>query len=332
VIYAARYAPFGTLLWQQGTALGPWGFAGEMQDPTGLLYLRARWYDPATGRFLTRDPFPGLATLPTTQHPYVYVGNNPINLTDPSGEIAPILLAVGVGAAIGGVGGGVGYALAHPGGRPEDYLGSGAFWGAGGVGAASGVVAGAVGFGVGGLVAGLPGLGGAVVGGALTGAAASGVGQVTANLLTPCVKWHSGLGRTMFWGGVTGGIAGGVGWKIGQWRAARGRARPSWLSWEQYQKVKMGGRVYAKVGNRLYTRHAVERTYPSGLGTPAGGGPGPGRSIAPAFIEDVIETGTKQTVIVNGVERVIYTSGTVQVVTEQGDKIVVTVNPFSGGW
>jgi YD repeat-containing protein len=37
VTYAARYAPFGSLLWQQGTAPGPWGFAGEMQDPTGLL-------------------------------------------------------------------------------------------------------------------------------------------------------------------------------------------------------------------------------------------------------------------------------------------------------
>ncbi|MFB0535678.1 MAG: RHS repeat-associated core domain-containing protein, partial [Anaerolineae bacterium] len=60
VTYAARYAPFGTLLWQQGTAPGPWGFAGEFQDPAGLLYLWARWYDPATGRFLTRDPFPGL--------------------------------------------------------------------------------------------------------------------------------------------------------------------------------------------------------------------------------------------------------------------------------
>jgi outer membrane protein assembly factor BamB len=51
-----------------------------------LLYLRARWYDPATGRFLTRDPFPGLASLPQTQHAYVYVGNNPVNLTDPSGR------------------------------------------------------------------------------------------------------------------------------------------------------------------------------------------------------------------------------------------------------
>jgi hypothetical protein len=261
----------------------------------------------------------------------VYVRNNPVNLVDPSGEfIVPLLLAVGVGAAIGGVGGGVGYALAHPGGRPEDYLRDAGFRRAVGVGALSGAVAGGVGFGVGGLVAGLPGLGGAVLGGALTGAAASGVGQVTTNVLTPCVKWNTGLGGAMFWGGVTGGIAGGVGYGI-RWFSSRG-ARPPWLSWEQYEKVTVDGKVYAKVGNRLYTRHAVERTYPSGLGTPAGGGLGPGRSIAPAFIEDVIETGTKQTVIVNGVERIIHTSGTVQIVTEHGDRIVVTVNPFSGGW
>ena len=112
----------------------------------------------------------------------------------------------------------MGYALAHPGGRPEDYLRDAAFRRAVGVGALSGAVAGGVGFGVGGLVAGLPGLGGAVLGGALIGAAASGAGQVTTNLLTPCAPWNAGLGGAMFWGGVTGGIAGGVGYGIRQWR------------------------------------------------------------------------------------------------------------------
>jgi RHS repeat-associated protein len=48
---------------------------------TGLVYLRARWYDPATDRFITRDPFRGLAGYPQTQHRHAYAHNNPINLT-----------------------------------------------------------------------------------------------------------------------------------------------------------------------------------------------------------------------------------------------------------
>ena len=95
-----RYAPFGAVL-AGGASNNPRRFTSEIQDPTGLIYLRARWYDPGTGRFLTRDPFPGLAMLPSTQHPYVYVGNNPVNLTDPSGEFA-FIIPVLLGAAIGG--------------------------------------------------------------------------------------------------------------------------------------------------------------------------------------------------------------------------------------
>ncbi|MDY7080494.1 MAG: hypothetical protein SXV54_26745, partial [Chloroflexota bacterium] len=58
-----------------------------------------------TGRFLTKDPFPGYAGLPQTQHAYVYVGNNLVNLTDPGGEVAPIIVAGLVGGGIGAVGG-----------------------------------------------------------------------------------------------------------------------------------------------------------------------------------------------------------------------------------
>ena len=59
----------------------PFGYAGEYTDPTtGLIYLRARWYDPATGQFLTRDPL-----LATTMEPYRYAGNDPINFGDPTG-------------------------------------------------------------------------------------------------------------------------------------------------------------------------------------------------------------------------------------------------------
>ncbi len=65
------------------------------------MYLRARWYDPATGRFLTRDPYPGLAVLPATQHSYVYVGNNPVNLSDPGGRFINVVAGIVAGGLIG---------------------------------------------------------------------------------------------------------------------------------------------------------------------------------------------------------------------------------------
>jgi RHS repeat-associated protein len=47
---------------------------------TGLIYLRARVYDPATAQFLTSDP-----AVPLTRAPYNYAGDNPVNASDPTG-------------------------------------------------------------------------------------------------------------------------------------------------------------------------------------------------------------------------------------------------------
>jgi RHS repeat-associated protein len=47
---------------------------------SGLIYLRARYYDPATGQFMSRDP---LVVL--TGEAYGYVGDNPLNEVDPLG-------------------------------------------------------------------------------------------------------------------------------------------------------------------------------------------------------------------------------------------------------
>ena len=214
VVLAQSYAPFGGIREQAGAGPSGFGYAGEQQDALSqLIYLRARYYDPTTGRFLSKDPFPGLASLPQTQQPYVYAGNNPVNLTDPTGEIAPIIVAAGLGGAIGAVGGGVGYVLAHPGGRPENYLRSGGFWQSVGTGAASGAVAGAVGWWMPTLLP-ASGFWGSVGAGALSGALSSGAGQVTTNLLNPCVDWYHDLGWAMATGGVFGGVAGGVGYGI----------------------------------------------------------------------------------------------------------------------
>jgi RHS repeat-associated protein len=80
-------------------------FAGEQTDmlagndePT-LVYLRARYYDPLTGRFLSRDPVPGDPMDTQARNPYLYARHNPVNLTDPSGE-CPWCIA-GIGAAVG---------------------------------------------------------------------------------------------------------------------------------------------------------------------------------------------------------------------------------------
>jgi RHS repeat-associated protein len=98
-----RYDPFGNLVAQQGTRPVPLGFTGEWHDPvTGLQYLRARWYQPQTGRFTQVDPFPGVQSLPGTQHPYVYGLNNPTRYTDPSGEFPWLLLGAAAIYATGG--------------------------------------------------------------------------------------------------------------------------------------------------------------------------------------------------------------------------------------
>jgi RHS repeat-associated protein len=56
-------------------------YAGQYRDDeSNLLYLRARYYDPATAQFLTRDPM-----VTTTRSPYGYVLGNPLNAADPSG-------------------------------------------------------------------------------------------------------------------------------------------------------------------------------------------------------------------------------------------------------
>jgi RHS repeat-associated protein len=68
--------------------------SGEQFDSDlGLYYLRARYYNPLTGRFMSRDPndpgpfdSDGNPVDPTTLHKYLYAGGNPVNALDPSGR------------------------------------------------------------------------------------------------------------------------------------------------------------------------------------------------------------------------------------------------------
>jgi RHS repeat-associated protein len=61
--------------------------SGEQFDnDLGLYYLRARYYNPATGRFLSRDPEDGKPNDPQSLHKYLYASGDPVNRIDPSGR------------------------------------------------------------------------------------------------------------------------------------------------------------------------------------------------------------------------------------------------------
>ncbi|ELS34813.1 MULTISPECIES: polymorphic toxin-type HINT domain-containing protein [Pseudanabaena] len=132
------YDAFGVLLDQSGTFGNSSQFAGEQRDSeTGLDYLRARYYDPLIGRFVSKDAFGGFMDDPTSQNPYVYANNNPVKYTDPSGyfsvgELAAGLAVTGILASIGGSVGYVGASyLTGAASSPEDLLNFADQWVAG---------------------------------------------------------------------------------------------------------------------------------------------------------------------------------------------------------
>ena len=78
-----RYDPWGVTTAMPNHGLDvPQRFAGQQWDNlAGLYYLRARYYDPEIGRFISQDPLGLAAGL----NPYAYAGNDPVNQADPSG-------------------------------------------------------------------------------------------------------------------------------------------------------------------------------------------------------------------------------------------------------
>jgi RHS repeat-associated protein len=74
------YDPYGNTT-MAGSSTNPYQFTGRENDGTGLYYYRARYYDPARGRFLSEDP----VRFESAPSFYVYVSNNPASFVDPSG-------------------------------------------------------------------------------------------------------------------------------------------------------------------------------------------------------------------------------------------------------
>ena len=82
------YDAFGATLSGGAAAKNPFAFTAREWEPAlGLYYFRARYYDPQTGRFLSRDPLVGDVINPIEFNRYLYVNNNPTRFWDPMGLV-----------------------------------------------------------------------------------------------------------------------------------------------------------------------------------------------------------------------------------------------------
>jgi RHS repeat-associated protein len=87
-LHARRYRPFGVVGSSTAPPLAERGFAGLVAEgQSGVVYMDARHYDPARGRFLQPDPL-GIAT----DQLYAYAANNPLLFVDPLG-LSPLRLS-----------------------------------------------------------------------------------------------------------------------------------------------------------------------------------------------------------------------------------------------
>jgi RHS repeat-associated protein len=138
IVNKYSYDEFGKVLNQEEAIPNPFKYVGQfgvMDEGNGLLYMRARFYDPEVGRFISKDPigFAGGLNL------YAHVQNNPVNWVDPSG-LWTLSVGTTLNAAIGL--GGWGGTFVNFGHDPSSNLLSGwSFWitGTAGLGAVFGI-------------------------------------------------------------------------------------------------------------------------------------------------------------------------------------------------
>ncbi|WP_218081797.1 RHS repeat-associated core domain-containing protein [Anthocerotibacter panamensis] len=130
-----NYSPYGKKQTTGFASDSSYGFTAREDDGTGFYYYRARYYNPDQKRFVAEDP---LEFGGGDSNFYAYVGSDPVNRTDPSGN-GPMGAAAGalVGGATGTIVGGAGGTLALPGG--------GTIAGAAGLGQVGALAGGAIG-------------------------------------------------------------------------------------------------------------------------------------------------------------------------------------------
>jgi RHS repeat-associated protein len=81
-----RQTPYGTERGTPNVWINEKSFVGGDKDPTGLIHIGAREYDPGLGRFLSVDPLQDL-TDPQQWNAYAYANNSPVSNSDPTGAV-----------------------------------------------------------------------------------------------------------------------------------------------------------------------------------------------------------------------------------------------------
>ncbi len=87
VVKEYDYDPFGQILGTSGLEETKYLFTGQEYDAESeLYYYNARYYNPKLGRFISRDPMLGRDGDSLSRNGFIYVKNNPLKYTDPTGE------------------------------------------------------------------------------------------------------------------------------------------------------------------------------------------------------------------------------------------------------
>jgi RHS repeat-associated protein len=190
------YYPFGATRVDTHTPADvPFKYTGqELDSSTGLYFYGARYYDATLSRFISADTIVPSAADPQSLNRYSYARNNPIILTDPTGQFWEIVAAAFI---IGGVVSGI----------QSDWDPTATL-----IGATSAAVGAGAGVGTFGAVEGLLGT---FVGGAVAGAVGGGTAALTSNTLYTAAGYDVDWGRTLAAGIVGGGVGGGLGGYIG---------------------------------------------------------------------------------------------------------------------
>ncbi|PJC36953.1 hypothetical protein CO046_03255 [Candidatus Peregrinibacteria bacterium CG_4_9_14_0_2_um_filter_53_11] len=81
------YDPYGEIIGSLGSDETRYLFTGQEYDSeSNLFYYNARYYNPTTGRFISRDKYMGAVGSLISRNSYAYANNNPLRYTDPTGN------------------------------------------------------------------------------------------------------------------------------------------------------------------------------------------------------------------------------------------------------